>query len=118
MCLLYEPNVGERRKPKPSNLLLLATSAVANSSRCGPFDTPFPSGSHILPTIAQPHSSNPPHFPPFPLHTHSLTLQLIWPNLLIVSSLLSPSLTLVDRITRGSRRIVLRTSSWVFVDES
>lgn len=44
--------------------------------------------------------------------------QLIWPNRLSDSSLPSPSLTLVERMTRGSRLMVLRTMPCAAADAS
>lgn len=52
------------------------------------------------------------------LQDQELFAQLICPNLLSVSSFPSPRRTLVLRMTRGSSRIVLRTSSCVRVDAS
>lgn len=64
------------------------------------------------------HPTIPPHNPPPNPHHDAEFSQLTCPNLLSVSSLLSPSLTLVLRMTRGSRLMVLLTAFCVAVDAS
>lgn len=75
---------------------------------------------HLLNPTPKPRTSRFRHPSPMqqqPSYTAELD-QFIWPNRLSDSSLPSPSLTLVERMTRGSRLMVLRTIPCASVDAS